>query len=76
MQIHVKEIIDQMSPEVLAEVEKAAKAKGVSIEEFVGDQLSIQIVEDDLVASATDAEWDVTADGTRGSVRGSVGWRF
>jgi len=76
MYVHVKEIIDQMSPEVLAEVEKAAKAKGVSIEEYVGDQLSVQIVEDDLVVDLESTGWDVSADSARGSVRGSVRGRF
>jgi hypothetical protein len=71
MKVHVKEIIDQMSPEVLAEVEKAAKDQGVGVEQFVSNQLSVRIREEDMTVDIQKIDWDIHVDHTRDARGGS-----
>jgi hypothetical protein len=82
MKIHVKEIVDQMSPEVRSQVQKAADKKGVTVEKFVEQQLAVQIRDQEMIVDLDAANTDVRVradhDPGRGDTRvgGGVGVRF
>jgi hypothetical protein len=83
MKIHVGNIVKQMSPEVRKQAEEEAKAKGLTLEEFVEDQLAVQLTEQEVQVGAKAIRfdrWDLRGDarptdgGTRVGV--SIGGRF
>jgi hypothetical protein len=82
MKIHVKEIVDQMSPEIRSQVEKAADKKGVTVEKFVEEQLAAQITDQEMIvdlnAANTDAGVRADHNPSRGDTRvgGDVRVRF
>jgi hypothetical protein len=77
VRIHVANIVKQMSPEVRSQAEAEASARGLSLDEFVEDQLAVQLSEDEVGvegAAVRFDRWDVRADARGGGeVRGSVG---
>ena len=77
MRIHVANIVKQMSPEVRKQAEAEASDKGMSLDEFVEDQLTVQLSEDEVGVEAAAVRfdrWDVRADARGGGeVRGGVG---
>ena len=81
MKIQIANIVTQMSPEVRKHAEAEASAKGLTLEQFVQDQLTAQLTEQELSVSAAKVRfdrWNARADGGRGGVRGgvAVGGRF
>jgi hypothetical protein len=82
MKIHADEIIKQMSPEVRYQVQQAADKKGVTIQQFVQEQLNAQISGDEMVVDLDAANADVNVradhDVNRGETRvgGGVTVRF
>ena len=78
MRIHVGNIVQQMSPEVRKQAEEEAKAKGLTLEEFVEDQLAVQLTEQELAVGANAIRfdrWDIRGDArpTDGGTRVGVG---
>jgi hypothetical protein len=81
MKLQIANIVTQMSPEVRKLAETEATSKGLTLEDFVQDQLTAQLTEQELSVSAAKPRfdrWNARADGGRGGVRGgiSVGGRF
>jgi hypothetical protein len=76
--IHVNKIVQQMSPEVRAQAEREAAAQGMSLEQFVEDQLSVQLTEQEVAFGANAIRfdrWDIRGDTrpTDGGTRVGVG---
>ncbi|MCY0096407.1 hypothetical protein [Hoeflea ulvae] len=79
MRLPVKDVVRKMSPEVRKQVQVAAEKRGMEIEQFVQEQLTAQLVDQDLFLM-TAIDWDIRADSNprRGDVRvgGGIGGRF
>lgn len=78
MRIHVKKIVDQMSPEVREQAEREAASQGVTLERFVEDQLSVELSDQELEFGASAIRfdrWDIRGDTrpTDGGTRVGVG---
>jgi hypothetical protein len=83
VRIHVSSIIQQMSAEVRKQAEDEASKKGMTLEQFVQDQLTVQLAEEEIAVNAAAVRfdrWDIRGDanprdgGTRVGV--GIGGRF
>lgn len=78
MRIHINSIIGQMTPEVRQQAQDEANKKGMTLEQFVEDQLTVQLAQDDVAIEANAVRfdrWDVRGDTrpTDGGTRVGVG---
>jgi hypothetical protein len=79
MKVQIDNIVNQMSPEVRQHAEREATARGMSLDQFVQDQLSAQLTEQELTLSAAKIRfdrWNSRVDGGTGGgggIRGGIG---
>jgi hypothetical protein len=77
VRIHIGNIVDQMTPEVRKQAEEEATRKGVSLEQFVENQLAVELSDEEMRVGSAGIRfdrWDVRADARGGGeVRGGVG---
>ncbi len=79
MRLPIEEVVRNMSPEVRKQVLIAAEKRGMGIDKFVHEQLTAQLVDQDIFLT-NGIDWDIRADSNprRGDVRvgGGIGGRF
>mmetsp|Transcript_4653 Transcript_4653/g.7361 ORF Transcript_4653/g.7361 Transcript_4653/m.7361 type:complete len:100 (+) Transcript_4653:1014-1313(+) len=62
MKLPVEQVVKNMSPEVRKQVEIAAERKGMPLDMFVHEQLTAQIVDQDVFTS-NEVDWDISGRG-------------
>lgn len=79
MKIKIGNILDQMSPSVRKAAEAEARERGVSLEAFVENQLTIQLSDDELTFNAARIRansWSGDLGGPPPTVRASIRGSF